>query len=305
MRQSDVVWGVMKHARWDVLVVDLDGTLLCGKGKVSEHNRKSYETVKNSGIEIVIATGRSFSECEHILKSIEHEGVVIVAGGSQLCDAQGNAIASDPLDRDIVREVAEHILDGEHRLLLLKNTSVCDAQYVLVGDAPLHHASTWWFDTLGITLLEVATIEEDPWPDHTLRAGAVAEECNLRQQVGNLVEQLQERAKLQHWSAVTCSEATGSETHLLEIFGATVNKWTMLQKHLGEKFDPERIVAIGDGLNDVELLQEAGRSIAMSNANAFVQSHADFVSGHHDAHGFAEAMYTWVLEKKSLLEQIQ
>jgi hypothetical protein len=79
----------------------------------------------------------------------------------------------------------------------------------------------------------------------------------------------------------------------------------MLQKHLGEKFDPQRIVAIGDGLNDVEVLQESGRSIAMSNANAFVQSHADFISGHHDEHGFAEAMYTWVLEDESLLEQIR
>ena len=57
----------MKHERLDVLVVDLDGTLLCGNGNVSEANRKSYETVKDSGIEIVIATGRCFSECEHIL----------------------------------------------------------------------------------------------------------------------------------------------------------------------------------------------------------------------------------------------
>jgi hypothetical protein len=295
----------MKHERWDVLVVDLDGTLLCGNGNVSEANRKSYETVKDSGIEIVIATGRCFSECEHILKLIEHDGVAIVAGGSQLCEAHGNSIQSDPLDREIVREVAHHILDGNHRLLLLKNASVCDAQYVLVGNAPLHHASVWWFETLGISLLEVATIEEDPWPDDTLRAGAVAEQRNLNQQVSILVEQLQTRAKLQHWSAVTCSEATGSETHLLEVFGSAVNKWTMLQKHLGEKFDPQRIVAIGDGLNDVEVLQESGRSIAMSNANAFVQSHADFISGHHDAHGFAEAMYTWVLEDESLLEQIR
>ncbi len=293
------------HERWDVLVVDLDGTLLCGMGKVSDANRKSYDAVKEAGIEIVIATGRCFSECEHILKAIDHEGVAIVAGGSQLCDAQGNTIESDPLDEKIVCEVAEHILDGNHRLLLLKDVSASDAQYVLVGDAPLHHASTWWFETLGISLLEVLSIDEDPWPEHTLRAGAVAEQKNLTEQVSILVEQLQSRAKLQHWSAVTCSEATGSETHLLEIFGVSVNKWAMLQKHLGDKFDPQRIVAIGDGLNDVEVLQEAGRSIAMSNANAFVQSHADFISGHHDEHGFAEAMYTWVLENKILLEQIQ
>ena len=288
------------HERWDVLVVDLDGTLLCGRGEVSDENRTSFNAVKEAGIEIVIATGRCFKESEHILEKIEHDGVSIVAGGSQLCDAQGNTIVSEPLEEHIVREVAEHILKGNHKLLLLKDASECDVQYVLVGQAPLHHASTWWFDTLGISLLEVHTIDEDPWPQHTLRAGAVADERNLKQEASILADQLQNRAKLQHWSAVTSSQATGSETHLLEIFGPSVNKWSMLQRHLGDRFDAERIVAIGDGLNDVELLQEAGLSIAMSNADMFVQSHADIISGHHNEHGFAEAIYTWVIEKEEL-----
>ncbi|MDP7008645.1 MAG: HAD hydrolase family protein [Phycisphaerales bacterium] len=291
------------HERWDILVVDLDGTLLCKRGEVSDENRRSFDAVRDAGIEIVVATGRCFAECAHILKKIDHVGATIVAGGSQLCDAEGTVLVSDHLDPSIVLEVAEHVLRGGHRLLLLKDIATCGAQYVLVGDAPLHHASTWWFDALGITLLEVPTIEEDPWPDHTLRAGAVAEELNLKEAVSSLAMQLYHRAKLQHWSAVTSSEATGSETHLLEVFGATVNKWTMLQKHLGDRFVAKRIVAIGDGLNDIEVLKEAGLSIAMENANEFVRSHADVVSGHHDEHGFAQAMYTWVLEQTHELER--
>ena len=39
----------------------------------------------------------------------------------------------------------------------------------------------------------------------------------------------------------------------------------MLEKYLGVRFNPQRIAAIGDGLNDVEVFQEAGLSIAMSN----------------------------------------
>jgi len=288
------------HEKWDVLVVDLDGTLLCGRGEVSDENRTSFNAVKEAGIEIVIATGRCFKESEHILEKIEHDGVSIVAGGAQLCDAQGNAIVSEPLEEHIVREVAEHILKGNHKLLLLKDASVCDVQYVLVGESPLHDASTWWFDTLGISLLEAHTINDDPWPQHTLRAGAIADERNLKQEASILADQLQNRAKLQHWSAVTSSQAIGSETHLLEIFGPSVNKWSMLQRHLGDRFNAERIVAIGDGLNDVELLQEAGLSIAMSNADMFVQSHADIISGHHNEDGFAEAIYTWVIEKEEL-----
>ena len=283
------------HERWDVLVVDLDGTLLCGRGQVSDKNRRSFEAVSTVGIEIVVATGRCFAECRHILDTIRHEGASIVAGGSQLCNDKGTAIVSDPLDEQIAREVAEQVLASDLRLLLLKDASKCKSQYVLVGDAPLHRASSWWFNSMDIPLLEVDTIEEDPWPQHTLRAGAVAEAQQLESAVGILVDQLQTRAKLQHWSAVTSSEATGSQTHLLEVFSASVNKWTMLQKHMGDHFDCRRIAAIGDGLNDVEVLQEAGLSIAMSNASSFVQSHADLISGHHNEDGFAEAMDKWIL----------
>ena len=290
------------HEQWDVLVVDLDGTLLCGRGEVSTENRRSYDEVRNAGIEIVVATGRCFAECKHILEMIEHEGAAIVAGGSQLCDAKGTALLSNPLEEQIVHEVAQHVLDGNHRLLLLKDASNCETQYVLVGDAPLHHASRWWFDSLQISLLEIDSIEEDPWPSNTLRAGAVAQEQHLKPAVASLASQLQSRAKLQHWSAVTCTEATGSATHLLEVFGESVNKWTMLKKHLGNRFDPQRIVAIGDGLNDIEVLQEAGLSIAMSNANALVQSYADLISGHHNDNGFADAMNKWILGNENNAE---
>ena len=142
---------------------------------------------------------------------------------------------------------------------------------------------------------EIDCIEKDPWPEHTLRVGAVAEANELIPIASQLELSLNGRAKMQHWSAVTCSQATGSETHLLEVFGKNVNKWTMLQRHHGQSLDPAKVVAIGDGLNDIEVFKEVGLSIVMSNANEEVQLHADVVAGHHDQHGFADALRRWVL----------
>ena len=285
----------MITSEWDVLVLDLDGTLLCKAGEVSEQNLHALDEVRDNGIEIVVATGRCFAECRHILDRINHFGVCITAGGSQLTDAEGNGIARNVVAQNIVELVTSNVLQSGHRCLLLKDATVCDAQYVLVGDAPLHHASTWWFETLGISLLEVDTIEEDPWPEHTLRVGAVALEEHLLPIALHLENELEGKAKLQHWSAVTCSEATGSSTHLLEVFGYSVNKWSMLEKHLGNEFDRTRIAAIGDGLNDIELLKEVGLSIVMENANDDVQLYADVLTGHHDNHGFSEAMRRWII----------
>ena len=100
---------------------------------------------------------------------------------------------------------------------------------------------------------------------------------------------------MQHWSAVTSTQATGSSTHLLEVFGYMVNKWSMLERHLGASIDQKRIAAIGDGLNDVEVLKEACLSIAMENATSAVQQHANVIAGQHNEHGFAEAMRRWIV----------
>ena len=285
----------MLVTEWDVLVLDLDGTLLCGQGEVSRNNLDALHRVRESGTEIVVATGRSYSECKHILQWMKHQGVSIVAGGSQLVTNTGETIARDTVEVAITEEVTEQVINNNLRCLVLKDTSACDAQYVLVGEAPLHDASTWWFDTLGISLLEVASLDEDPWPEHTLRVGAVADKDHLLPIAASLVSSLAGKAKLQHWSAVTCSQATGSSTHLLEVFGKSVNKWNMLRHHLGDAMDPARIVAIGDGLNDIEVFQQAGFSIVMDNAEHDVQQHADVIAGRHDEDGFAKAMHRWIL----------
>ncbi len=292
--QDHSLWSV-EATQWDVLVLDLDGTLLCSQGAVSEQNLHALDEVRAHGVEVVVATGRSFAECKHILDEIQHDGVCITAGGSQLTDRDGNGISRDTVDSTVVTEVTERVLASGHRSLLLKDATVCDAQYVLVGDATLHDASTWWFESLGISTVEVSSIEEDPWHEHTLRVGAVANEQDLLPIVEHLTCSLDGRAKLQHWSAVTCSEATGSSTHLLEVFGNQVNKWTMLERHLGDDLEREKIVAIGDGLNDIELLREVGLAIVMGNANEDVQQHANVLAGHHDTNGFAHAMCRWII----------
>ena len=282
-------------AEWDVLVIDLDGTLLCKQGEVSDQNLHALDEVRDCGVEIVVATGRCFAECKHIVDTINHNGVCITAGGSQLTDCKGNSIATNVVDQSIAEEVTLQVLRRKLRCLLLKDTTASETQYVLVGDSPLHRASQWWFKTHDISILEVDAFEDDPWPEHTLRVGAVAQEEQLLPIATRLKTTLKGRAKLQHWSAVTATHATSSSTHLLEVFNHSVNKWSMLERHLGESLNRKRIAAIGDGLNDIEVLKEAGLSIVMENANEDVQHHADVLAGHHDKHGFAHAMKRWIV----------
>ena len=285
------------HPKWDTLIIDLDGTLLNKVGKISDRNMRAFNEVRDQGIEIIIATGRCYAECSHLMKWLDHTGVSICAGGSTLHNEQGKTIMVSHLPFELVQEVSHSLTTHGHRCLLLKDKSVSDVHYVLVGDGELHDASKWWFDVHDISYIEVSQLDDDPWKDGTVRAGAVACESMLDPIARSMESQLGDRATMQHWSAVTSSEATGSVTHLLEVFGKNVSKWSMLETYFNGNFDKDRIAAIGDGLNDVELLKGAGLSIAMENATDYVKSHAQHVCGHHEQDGFADAMDAWILSK--------
>jgi Cof subfamily protein (haloacid dehalogenase superfamily) len=87
--------------------------------------------------------------------------------------------------------------------------------------------------------------------------------------------------------------ATGtfSKPNYLEILPAGVNKAKALTK-VAAVFGLElsEIAAIGDGPNDLEMLNEVGFAIAMGNASERVKVVADLVVGSNDNAGVAEAV---------------
>jgi HAD superfamily hydrolase (TIGR01484 family) len=278
--------------RYDVIVVDLDGTLLGSDGTVSGRNREAIDRARDAGYVVIIATGRALVESREAIDAIEHDGYVIAAGGSLLCEASSGAtIERRVMARGIVADAAEVLVDCGHRTLVLKDHHAAGYEYLVVGRGELDPASQWWFETLPVRLRFIESIDEDPDPHDTVRVGVVSGASELAPLAERLRRDLGESIFLQHWAAVTATSATGSSTHLLEIFDPEVNKWTMLEALCRrEGFDPGRIAAIGDGLNDVEMLANAGMGVAMENADEAVARHARNRTGHHDRDGLAHAV---------------
>jgi hydroxymethylpyrimidine pyrophosphatase-like HAD family hydrolase len=70
-----------------------------------------------------------------------------------------------------------------------------------------------------------------------------------------------------------------------------VSKATMLQRlcdRLG--IDREETLAIGDSMNDVAMLEWAGRGVLMGHALPYMLAHADLITGLEPGHGVAEAL---------------
>ena len=274
-----------------LLVTDLDGTLLDRKGQVSPRNLEAIRRLQDSGVEVVPATGRSLPECDHVLDHINHAGHAITAGGALVHDARdGSVVIRRTLDPQVVRGIARIIGSHGHLAHLLQDHTQAGIDYVMVGDQPFDPATEWWFNHLPVQYRRVASIDQHHADEHTVRIGTVA----LGRVLGPLVDEVRREfghaVAAQHWSALTAEQAIGSETHLLETFARDVNKWTAIESLCTQYgIDPAETAAVGDGLNDLEMIRHAGLGIAMENADPRIVAVSKARAGHHDRDGFAAA----------------
>ena len=277
--------------RYKLLVTDLDGTLLNAKGLVSEANLAAIHRLQDAGVAVIPATGRALRECAHVLDFINHRGHAITAGGSLVHDAHdGSVIIRRGLAAAQVRVIATVLAEHDHLAQLLQDYTKTAVDYVMVGHQEFDPATAWWFDHLPVTYRRVASIDHHHDDAHTVRAGTIAQGTVLADIVAKLKHALGDSVAVAHWSALTAEMATGSPTHLLEAFDRNVNKWTAIESLCARyDIDPAETVAVGDGLNDLEMVRDAGLGIAMANADPRISACARLQVGHHDRDGFAAA----------------
>ncbi|MCP4759093.1 MAG: HAD hydrolase family protein [Planctomycetes bacterium] len=275
--------------RPDLLVIDLDGTLLDRTGLVSPENIAGIRRAESESLPLVIATGRTRSESAHILEAIAYEGLLISASGSLLVDSHdGHTLDRRTLSPEIVEQTVAFVLAGGAAAMILKDRHSVGVDYVVVGTGNLHPVSDWWFEVTGATYTRVDRIEADPFPEHSVRVGAVGGTTEFIPMIAELERMLGSLIQARHWEAVTSSEHAGEPVHLLEVFHPEADKWTMVEACCGRKgWDSTRAAAVGDGLNDVLLIDRCGLGVAVENARHEVLAVADAITDAHHEHGVA------------------
>ena len=97
----------------------------------------------------------------------------------------------------------------------------------------------------------------------------------------------------------TCSKCslTSALPGMLEVLPVGASKGEAVARLLRDLgIRPEEVVALGDGENDVELLELAGVGVAMGNASPAAVRAAQHQVAANDADGWAEAVDRFVLE---------
>lgn len=291
-------------AKYDLLAIDLDGTLLGSNHDVSKANIAALERARSAGLRISICTGRGFRECRHITDLIGPTEAAVVAGGAIIADpVSGKTINRFTMPESLVGDLVDVLVRNDHAALVLKDpagTSPCGVEpghdYVVVsplGADAIDPVTKWWFDMLSISYRCVGHIREDEHPTHSVRVGVCGTRRETRAAAQEFRERFGDRITLHHFGAVAPALSPDPEDGIviLEAFDKVVNKWTAVQ-WLAERdgIQPARIAAIGNDINDIALLSGAGLGIAMGNAIPECKAVADRHTVGHDADGVAHAI---------------
>lgn len=301
---------------YDLIAIDLDGTLLCTRGRVSDVNKAAIRRALTAGVDVCICTGRGLNECKHYAAQVGLDGPLVVAGGAIVSDAaSGRTLHRFPMRLDLVERLVASMNAHGHAALVLKDpASITESgltpghDYLIVspdGENAIDPISRWWFKTHDIRYHVVPSLDHDEHPELTVRVGVCGTRQRTRAAAAELRETFSGDVTFHHFHAVVPAEAaahaaTSTGRHIddesdqiliLEAFDKSVSKWSAicwLADH--RDIDPARVAAIGNDINDVAMLEGAACGVAVANAVPEAREAADRHTLDNDADGVAHAI---------------
>jgi len=247
--------------RYRMIAIDLDGTLLAPDGSVSGRTKEAVHRVLAAGLLVCFATGRNWTESRAVLDAVAHYDTAVFVGGAMVIDTkQRLTLHRTAMEPALAREVAAILEQMGHAALALQDTGQAGMDYVTTANVSLNEATAQWMRHTAATVHPVPSLADYPH-EHTVRIGIVAPPDEVRRAKAVLAERLGERAMCQSLFV----SAYGVE--VLEVFDPAVNKWEgVLHVARRHGIAPAEIVAIGDDVNDVPMVRQAGLGVAMGNA---------------------------------------
>ncbi len=273
-----------------LIAIDLDGTLLDRRGRISDTNLAAIVQAESAGAVIVPCTGRMWIEAKAVIDRLPTPGVGVFVGGAVVNDAAtGQSLDMAAIEPRLAYELVQCLEGLPEAVLVGRESGLCGHDYLVTGQGVLTPATQWWFEASGATVHFQSHVTGDDL-HHTLRIAVVTDDTRVTEVGDQLRRAFDGRVLVQHFQAVQTPDPN-QRVYVLEVFAAGVDKWRGLdwiahQRGMG----PHQVVAIGDEINDVAMLRSAGCGIAMANAVPEAKAVADHVTLAHDQDGVAHAI---------------
>jgi 5-amino-6-(5-phospho-D-ribitylamino)uracil phosphatase len=265
-----------------MFAIDLDGTLLSPGGLVSARTKDAVHRIVRAGARVCFATGRNFTESRSILESVEHFDVAVFVGGALVFDTQRRVTLQRTLMHpELARDLSKFFESRGHAALALQDTHTAGVDYLASREFNLHGDTERWLKATQSTIRRVADLAGYPH-EHTMRVSIVTEIAPGNRMRDELQEAFGDRIVSHSFTSLL------NDVSVVEAFDPTVNKWQGVLHVAGiHGVKREEIVAVGDDVNDVPMVREAGFGVAMGNARGGLKEVADRVIGPNSEDGLA------------------
>ncbi len=269
--------------KFELVALDIDGTLLDEKSELTQGTIETVKAVQDRGIKVVLATGRRIVTSLQVAKALDinlpliaHNGALIFEFGSK------NIIYNKTFTGEKILPLLEF-----EELNSLDFFYHCGEDIFLFKEPNLGWGLKYLTESTGyinIAEPDILAAEKDI---HRLVVSGEEE----------LVKEYQQ--KIENNSAdfrCIIFRSKLFDLSVLEVLHSNASKGNALQ-YLADLWQvpAEKVLAVGDDSNDLEMIEWAGLGVAMGNAVSSLKDCADLVCGDNSRQGIVALLEDYVL----------
>lgn len=278
--------------------IDLDGTMLNQYGLVTQRTKEAIKNAQESGIEVVIASGRPTDSVKTIAQEINSNKYFISGNGAIIYDITNDEIIYENTLKkqkvlDIIKICEENSIYYNiytEKEIIAKSLQ-CNVLYYYKENLNKDEKNKTQINIVE-NIYNYISNRDEKVVKITI--------CDNHQVIFNsIMRKLKEISEIEvlevsHMSRKIIKQGTEDvpiEYFYTEISAKNVDKWNAIE-FLKEKIRIEKneIIAIGDNMNDKTMIENAGLGIAMGESTPVIKEIADVVTDTNCNDGVAKVL---------------
>jgi 5-amino-6-(5-phospho-D-ribitylamino)uracil phosphatase len=263
---------------YKLLVVDIDGTLMNSRGIISAEDMEALTRVRRMGITVAISTGRAMQGAQWVLDQLKFDGYHMFYDGALLSNPwTGHVLYAETIGRDMVLQAVNFAHQSNLHIDVYSA-----AQYYAEKDDWAVEMRRKFFRMEPV----FADLSDTARKERIIKAAVIVRTDAERAKAMNFEKQFRDKIFFS-WTTTPAFP----EIDFINLVSPKVSKGKALEELCTfMKVPLSQVAAIGDGINDVSMLQKVRLAIAMGNCVEELKTIAHCVTHDVDHNGVAEAI---------------
>ena len=287
---------------YKLIAIDLDGTLLNSYGEITKENKQAIQYALDKGVDVILASGRDPQTMKKISLDLGIKNYLIAGNGASIYDIQKE---ENIYEKYIEKTKALSIIKlcQENSIFFNVYTDKGIITESLNYNVKVFNSENTHKANEKQTNIEVVTNIYDyieTMDFHILKIII----CDHSQIIfNNIIQKLKKInginvLDVEHMSKKIIQVGTEEvevEYFYTEVTSREVDKWDAIEYLLPKlQLTKEKVICIGDNVNDKKMVENAGVGVAMGNSALATQKIGDFITEDNNQNGVAKAIYQYI-----------